>query len=101
MGLSDSLPGRCAVMFSRAPLVALASPRQGLPGSSANLSTRAVPNHPGRSAGCSRLLLHQRSCLASSQSEDWPPSFSYRDRIGFTCVTARVFASRVSTPHCC
>ena len=31
---------------------------------------------------------------------DWPPSYSYRGRIGFTCVTARVFASRVRQPHC-
>lgn len=68
MGLSDSLPGRCAVMYSHAALVASASTPQGLPDSSADLSTRAVPNHPGRSDGCLRLLLHHRSCLASSQS---------------------------------
>src|ERR1035437_3155586 len=37
-----------------------------LPGPSADLSTRAVPNHPGRPAGCLCLLLHQRSCLVSS-----------------------------------
>ena len=30
---------------------------------------------------------------------DWPPSYSYRGRIGFTCVTARVFASRVRQLH--
>src|SRR5467141_2135638 len=35
-------------------------------------------------------------CLASSSSADWPPSYSYRGRIGFTCVTARVFASPVA-----
>jgi hypothetical protein len=55
-------------MYSRGALVASASTRQGLPGSSADLSTRAVPNHPGRSNGCLRLLLHHRSCLASSKS---------------------------------
>jgi hypothetical protein len=55
-------------MYSRGALVASASTRQGLPGSSADLSTRAVPNHPGRSHGCLRLLLHHRSCLASSKS---------------------------------
>jgi hypothetical protein len=66
MGLSDSPPGRTMVMYSHGPLVAQAPTRQGLPGSSADLSTRAVPNHPGRSDGCLRLLLHHRSCLASS-----------------------------------
>ena len=30
---------------------------------------------------------------------DWPPSYSYRGRIRFTCVTARVFASRVRQLH--
>jgi len=66
VGLSDSLPNRAPVMNSRCALVACAPTRQGLPGSSADLSTRAVPNHPGRSDGCVRLLLHHRSCLASS-----------------------------------
>ena len=55
-------------MYSRGRLVASASTRQGLPGSSADLSTRAVPNHPGRSDDCIRLLLRHRSCLASSKS---------------------------------
>src|SRR6516164_1227409 len=55
-------------MYSHGALVASASARQGLPGSSADLSTRAVPNHPGRSDGCIRLLLRHRSCLASSKS---------------------------------
>ncbi len=61
-------PDRAAspVMSSRRALVALAPTLQGLPGSSTDLSTRAVPNHPGRSAGCLCLLLHQRSGLASS-----------------------------------
>jgi len=66
MGLSDSLPSLAMVMYSRGALVAFAPTRQGLPGSSADLSTRAVPNHPGRSGDCLRLLLHHRSCLASS-----------------------------------
>ncbi len=52
MGLSDTLPGHAAVMSSRRVLVAFASTPQGLPGSSADLSPRAVPNHPGRPAGC-------------------------------------------------
>src|SRR5215472_7553593 len=68
MGLSDSLPGRPAVMYSHGALVASASARQGLPGSSADLSTRAAPNHPGRSDDCLCLLLRHRSCLASSKS---------------------------------
>ena len=55
-----------AIMYFRGALVACASTRQGLPGSSADLSTRAVPNRPGRSDGCLHLLLHHRSCLASS-----------------------------------
>jgi len=98
MGLSDSRPSRCAgyvfpSRVARFPLTAWT----GLPGSSADLSPRAVPNHPGRSAGCLRLLLHQR-CLASSQSADWPPSYSYRGRIGFTYVTAHGFASPVAHP---
>jgi len=52
-------------MSSLRSLVAFAPTLLGLPGSSADLSPRAVPNHPGRSTGCSRLLLHRRS-LASS-----------------------------------
>src|ERR1700681_1980125 len=47
MGLPDSPQGRASVMSSRRPLVACASTLQGLPGSSTDLSTRAVPNHPG------------------------------------------------------
>ena len=39
----------------------------GLPGSSADLSPRAVSNHPGRSDGCSHPLLHRR-CQASPLS---------------------------------
>ena len=96
-GLSDSLPGAAPVMSSRRALVACAPTLRGLPGSSTDLSPRAVPNHPGRSAGCLCLLLHQR-LLASSQSADWPPSYSYRGRIGFTCVTAHGFASRHASP---
>jgi len=53
-------------MSSRRPLVAFAPSLQGLPGSSTDLSTRAVPYHPGRSNGCLRLLLRHRSARASS-----------------------------------
>jgi hypothetical protein len=48
-------------MSSRRTLPAFAAARQGLPGSSTDLSPRAVPNHPGRSAGCLCLLLRHRS----------------------------------------
>ena len=46
----------------------------GLPGSSADLSARAVPNHPGRSDGCSRSLLPHRQ-RASPNQEGWPSSY--------------------------
>ncbi len=49
-----------------------ASP-SGLPGSSTDLSPRAVPFHPGKSSGCFCSLLH-RWCQASSNLEDWPLS---------------------------
>jgi hypothetical protein len=41
-----------SVMSSRCALVTLVPTLQGLPGSSAALSTRAAPNHPGRPGGC-------------------------------------------------
>ena len=53
MGLSDSLQGRPAgYVFPPARWSLSLPPWQGLPGSSADLSTRAVPNHPGRPSGC-------------------------------------------------
>src|ERR1700693_4895019 len=60
MGLSDSLQGHPSVMSSRRALVAFAPTLQGLPGSSTDLSTRAVPNHPGRPGECTCLLLPHR-----------------------------------------
>ncbi len=45
----------------------------GLPGSSTDLSPRAVPNHPGEPGGCSRPLLHHR-WQASSRMAAWPLS---------------------------
>ena len=48
-------------MSFRRTLATFATTRQGLPGSLADLSPRAAPNHPGRSNGCSRLLLHHWS----------------------------------------
>jgi len=54
MGLSDSRPGPpLGYVFPRAVGVRLPFPAlSGLPGSSTDLSLRAVPNHPGRSGGC-------------------------------------------------
>lgn len=49
------------------------STTSGLPGSSADLCVRAVPNHPGRSDGCSRSFLPHRR-RASPHPEDWPLS---------------------------
>jgi hypothetical protein len=49
------------------------SATSGLPGSSADLCVRAVPNHPGRSDGCSRSFLPHRR-RASPNPEDWPLS---------------------------
>jgi hypothetical protein len=43
-----------------------------LPGSSTDLSARALPNHPGRLNRCSRSLLPCQ-WQASSNPEDWPP----------------------------
>ena len=62
MGLSDSRP---------APPLQLCFPAgrwacptlPGLPGSSTNLSARAVPNHPGEPDDCSCPLLHRRCWL--------------------------------------
>ena len=93
MGLSDSQQNPCAVIDSH-PRLGFSPIPPGLPGSSTDLSPRAVPNHPGRSDGCSCRLLHHRS-LASAWSALWPPSYSHRSRIGFTCVTAHGFASRI------
>lgn len=57
--------------------------------------------HPPRNAQRVLCLLLPHWWQASSQSADWPPSFSYRGRIGFTFVTAHVFASPVRQPHFC
>jgi hypothetical protein len=43
----------------------------GIPGSSAYLSSRAAPTHPGEPDGCIHPLLHHR-WQASSASTDWP-----------------------------
>src|SRR5437867_6357929 len=54
----------------------------GLPGPSTTLSTRALPNRPGRLDGClCSLLPHQWQ--ASPPPQGWPPSLASRGRIGF------------------
>src|ERR1035438_7677533 len=58
MGRSDSRRDRPTVIYSRRALARAASP--GLPGSSTDLSSRAVSYHPGRSDGCSHPLLPRR-----------------------------------------
>ena len=66
MSLSDSRSQpRYGYVFPH-PVGGSPTTEPGLPGSLTDLSTRAVPYHPGRSAGCSCLLLPQRSALASS-----------------------------------
>jgi len=53
MGLSDSRPGPpLGYVFPWAVGVDSFPALPGLPGSSTDLSLRAVPNHPGRSGGC-------------------------------------------------
>src|SRR5271165_6557166 len=67
MGLSDSRPDHSvSYVFPQKRRSLSLAVWPGLPGakarsSSADLSTRAVPKHPGRSDGCSYLLLHHRS----------------------------------------
>jgi len=46
----------------------------GLPGSLTDLSTRALPNHPGRPDRCIRSFLPCR-LLASTSLAVWPPPF--------------------------
>ncbi len=60
MGPSDSRQGRAAVMSSRTAFGTITPAPTGLPGSSADLSARAVPSHPGRPDGCLRSLLRHR-----------------------------------------
>ena len=71
MGLSDSRSGpTCGYGF---PQIVDGSPtaRPGLPGSSTDLSTRAVPFHPGKPDECIHpLLLHRWQ--ASASLADWP-----------------------------
>ena len=77
----------------RAPSSEVTTARSGLPGPSMDLSTPAVPNHPGEPGHCTYSFLGGR-CQASPVPEGWPLSVQVsRGRIGFTCVTADVVAS--------
>ena len=62
MGRSDSRRDHPTVIYSRRTLADATSP--GLPGSSTDLSSRAVSYHPGRFDGCTHPLLPHR-CQAS------------------------------------
>jgi hypothetical protein len=73
------------VMDSHAVLRSRPRTSPGLPGPSVSLSTRALPNHPGRLDGCGCSLLPHRY-QASSPSEEWPPPVVSRGRIGFACA---------------
>jgi hypothetical protein len=71
MSLSDSRSEpACGYVF---PQTVGGSPttQPGLPGSSTNLSTRAVPYYPGKSDECTRPLLLRR-WQASTNLADWP-----------------------------
>jgi len=67
------LPNGAAARVMSSPRTLACATPPGLPGSSTDLSPRAVPLHPGKSRGCVRSLLHH-GCQASSHLEDWPPS---------------------------
>jgi hypothetical protein len=72
------LPARPASGYVFPPTVEACSfTEPGLPGSSTDLSTRAVSYHPGRPAGCTCSLLLRRQ-WASPPLAGWP---------SFACVT--------------
>ena len=71
------LPAAAAMQVMVSPQAlsaALADPAPGLPGSSANLSTRALPSRPGRPDGCLCSFLPRR-WQASPSLEGWPPPY--------------------------
>jgi len=71
IGLSDSRSGHsCGYGFPHA-LGSSPATCAGLPGSSTDLSTRAVPSHPGESDECSHPLLLRR-WQASGSLAPWP-----------------------------
>ena len=80
-------------MSSRRSLVAFAPALKGLPGSSADLSTRAVPNHPGESTRCLPVASLAVSGFVLRGSLATLVSLSRPNRV--YSITARVFAFRV------
>src|SRR6202035_5043282 len=95
MGLTDSRPVPLhGYVFPRDAGRVAASTPPGLPGSSTNLSLRAVPNHPGRpdkgaapvnpSPVAGFTILGRLAVL----------QFASRGRIGFNFFAARRFALR-------
>ncbi len=92
------LPARPSHGYVFPPNVAgLSRTTPGLPGSSTDLSARAVPSHPGRPDGCTRSLLPHRR-LASPFPAGWPPPscvtrpnrvrFRYGSRVCSTSASA-------------
>jgi hypothetical protein len=101
-GLTDSRPVSFpGYLFPRDVGRVAASTPPGLPGSSTNLSLRAVPNHPGRPGDVPLPFLHHR-WQASPSLAGWPSfDLASRGRIGFNCFTARRFALRgFDSPDC-
>ena len=71
MSLSDSRTQPvCGYVFPH-PVGGSPTTGPGLPGSVTDLSTRAVPSHPGKPDDCIHPLLHRR-WQASSSLADWP-----------------------------
>jgi hypothetical protein len=66
----------------------------GLPGSSADLSPRAVPSHPGKPSDCSCPLLHRWQQASSLLGGLATCKLASRGRIRFAGATARRFAFR-------
>ena len=103
MSLSDSRSQPpCGYVF---PHTVGGSPttEPGLPGSLADLSTRAVPFHPGEPDECTHPLLH-RQWQASASLADWPLPISVtrpirvRLRYGSRVCRTRLRTANCSTP---
>jgi hypothetical protein len=102
MGRSDSRRDHPAVIYSRKALARAASP--GLPGSSTDLSSRAVSYHPGRSDGCCYPLLPHR-CQASPLSGGLA-TFAWTNEAEMSSLALRLtssprqgFARRITPPR--
>ena len=103
MSLSDSRSQpRCGYVFPH-PVGGSPTTEPGLPGSSTDLSTRAVPCHPGKSDECTRPLLLRRWQASASWAE-WPLPTSVarpkwvRLRYGSGVRRTRLRTTNCSTP---